>query len=541
MSGKKHDGRTATSPRNGAGGGAPLKNYVQYAREFLQDSQLSVLEWGARFYVYDADAGAYRIWDPRRLTTMVKSWMIEKHPERYSKNAVSESVSALGVAQRGVVPQPPAFLDSEKDASQFIAFRNGLLDIAAASIPLRLERREATRPMVFKRVKSPNFFSTNTRPFQYDPAATCPMWERYLEILDDESREMMQLWFGYNISRNRSLPVFVVFVGEPGTGKSVALCVLRALMENRRELSFGPDGEARDDLMDLTSVLAPTVTNLTIGDFGDKFRSGSLTRADSNISDEALPSRVADGFEESLKNVSGGSDARWTDEEKHGSIRGNLKVRVACTFNANKLPVWKDESGALWRRMRVIPFDVLVRGTAQDDDKLARKIISSEMPGVLNWSIEGARKLARMLDKRQPFPQSQAGQSRVDAVRRRRDPMELFIDEFYGVKNGAITMLDDLFAAYVRYADEHDLDDPEEFDTITNERERAKLMRVRLSRTARRVKDGVDTGRNHAGRYLKNLAPIAECTIGHVATKQDSEAVRPSPDDAPNPGESVTT
>ena len=56
----------------------------------------------------------------------------------------------------------------------------------------------------------------------------------------------------------------------------------------------------------------------------------------------------------------------------------------------NHLPNIKDTSPAMWERVRLVPFDRIFKQNEQDqylEDKLRR-----ELPGILNWAIEGCQK-----------------------------------------------------------------------------------------------------------------------------------------------------
>jgi putative DNA primase/helicase len=60
----------------------------------------------------------------------------------------------------------------------------------------------------------------------------------------------------------------------------------------------------------------------------------------------------------------------------------------------NNPPHFKDVSDGIWRRLLLIPFDSVVPEKDRVKD-LAAKLIATELPGILAWALEGARKLEK--------------------------------------------------------------------------------------------------------------------------------------------------
>jgi putative DNA primase/helicase len=89
----------------------------------------------------------------------------------------------------------------------------------------------------------------------------------------------------------------------------------------------------------------------------------------------------------------------------------------------NHLPAFKDTSDGIWRRLLIAPFDRII--PKQERIKgFAKKIIKTEMSGVLKWALEGARKVEKY-----GFVVPEICQNIVEEYRREAVPELAFFDE----------------------------------------------------------------------------------------------------------------
>ena len=94
------------------------------------------------------------------------------------------------------------------------------------------------------------------------------------------------------------------------------------------------------------------------------------------------------------------------------------------------------DDDAFYRRFLIIPFDVTIPKEKQDK-QLARKIINKELPGVLNWVLEG---LKRLVDQR-GFTESEQADAVLNDYRVQGDSVALFVDEMgYRPSNESIPL-----------------------------------------------------------------------------------------------------
>ena len=79
-----------------------------------------------------------------------------------------------------------------------------------------------------------------------------------------------------------------------------------------------------------------------------------------------------------------------TFDRKHRQpLQVNPTARLVCA--TNQLPKFGDRSEGIWRRLIVLPCNAVI-ARDQQDRELAKKLCE-EMPGILNWALEGLCRL----------------------------------------------------------------------------------------------------------------------------------------------------
>lgn len=209
-------------------------------------------------------------------------------------------------------------------------------------------------------------------PFEYDPDAKAPTFRKFMDetLPDAEVRKYMQRAQGYALAGRPNEGVWFALWGDTGCGKSTYLDIVRnALGDHARtaaQATFAQRNEgsrAANDLNDIRMARMVTISET---------KEGQL-------------------FNESLiKQYSGGDEMN-----SHGLYQenGTWKNRGVLFMATNHPPRLSADDNANWRRIKMIEFPVS-RYTNPDmvaDPKLASKIVAAELPGVMNWIIEGLR------------------------------------------------------------------------------------------------------------------------------------------------------
>lgn len=304
----------------------------------------------------------------------------------------------------------------EDDDVRCIAVRNGVLDL----LP------EGQRQLL---PHDPRRFNLSALPFDYDPDAECPRWCAFLhEVLpsDEEAHGFLGEWFGYVVSGRTDLQKIAHLYGAKRSGKGTIARVLEALL--------GP-----------TSVSSPTLRSL-IGNFGEAPLIGKSLAV---LSDINWAMRDISDAVEVLKAISG-EDSRDVDRKNRDAWHGTLGVRFMILGNDE--PKFTDASGALAGRMIHLKFSTSFYG--REDPNLTRDLLT-ELPGILNWSLDGLDRL-NMRGRFKPPASSKAAEREI---LRGTSPVYGFIEDRAVIaKNADAVPLDDVYAAYREWCDQQGRD-----------------------------------------------------------------------------------
>lgn len=301
-----------------------------------------------------------------------------------TKRTNGRIASIEGMAQK--ICAVPA---NQLNGGDILNLANGLLDLE--TLTLREHHREDLQTYILN--------------YAYDPNAICPRWLRFLgEVLVNEEDErtpdqqlisLYQEMFGYSLTTETKYEKMAWLAGDGGNGKTVAVKTLKGLL--------GPLAIPIDFQMlgtpgnyDLANLPGRRVIFSTESERGGQLAEGLIRRI---VSGEEIMARAIYGT----------------------PFRFNPVAKIWWAMN--DIPLVKDTSNATWRRLELIPFN----RTFTDDDKdpdLSDKL-QEELPGILNWAIEG---LQRIRQERR-FTAAVAVRAAVDEVRKESNPVAIYLDE----------------------------------------------------------------------------------------------------------------
>ncbi len=299
---------------------------------------------------------------------------------------------------RGVIQRDPELADDRT-----IACSNGVVDpVTRALAP-----------------HHPARFNLSSLPFAYEHAAPCAQWQAFLDDVlgdDPQAQALLQEWFGYVISGRTDLHKILNMFGPRRSGKSTIARVLEAIL--------GAD-----------SVTSPKLQALA-GAFGEQPLIGKTLAVLSDISWNA---RDIGEAVEVLKAISG-EDSRDVQRKHREAWHGKLGVRFMLI--SNDMPRFKDASGALVGRMIHIQF---ARSFFGREDHTLTQRLQGELPGILNWALEGLD----LLTKRGHLLIPDSSRAIEGEILRQTSPVAGFLeDRATYVADSPPLNLDEVYGAY---------------------------------------------------------------------------------------------
>ena len=295
---------------------------------------------------------------------------------------------------------------NQPDAHEILACRSTLL---------HLPTQQQIEP-------TPLFFNVNALDFDHDPEAPEPtQWQMFLsQLFEDDLRswDLLQEWFGYCLTGDTSQHKMLLIVGPKRSGKGTIARVLR-------------------QLVGVGNVCGPTTSSLA-GNFGLQ---PLLGKSVAIISDARFSGDNIQTVVERLLCITG-EDTLTIDRKHLPSVTVKLPTRFVLL--TNELPRLSDSSGALAGRFVMLRLTESFYG--REDMSLTDKLIA-ELPGILNWSIEGWRQLRERGYFIQPA-------SVEDALRELEDlasPVGAFVRDWCVVEPDLRIGTSELYAAWQRW------------------------------------------------------------------------------------------
>lgn len=211
----------------------------------------------------------------------------------------------------------------------------------------------------------------------YNPTFPAPPPVKFLAFLDEvlvlsgsrlpdhDLIDYMQEIFGYCLLDTIAAQQAFFFYGSGANGKSVLLQILQAM--------FPPEVISSNTLQSLTN---------------NRFSLSNLRSKRLNIANEEESKHIRSDL---FKNLISGEQV--TAERKFQS-EFEFSPRLKLIFATNKIPKLDGVESAIKRRLKIIPFHASISYEAQDPF-LAKTIIETELPNIINWSLTGAERLVK--------------------------------------------------------------------------------------------------------------------------------------------------
>ncbi|MDD6666212.1 MAG: phage/plasmid primase, P4 family [Eubacterium coprostanoligenes] len=238
-----------------------------------------------------------------------------------------------------------------------IAFRNGILNIDTDEL------------LPF----SPEHVITNKIPWDYNPKAYDADADSVLNKIscnDSDIRALLEECIGYCFYRNNVSQKAFILIGEKSNGKSTFISVLNRIL--------GDDNVSAMDLKNL----------------GDRFSKATLFKKLANIGDDISDEFIPDAS--LFKKIVSGDRIQ---AECKGQDPFEFNPYVKLIFSANNMPRIRDKTGAVIRRLVIIPFNaVFSEDDADFDPDIKQKLFRQS---AMEYFIKiGVESLKRVLEQK---------------------------------------------------------------------------------------------------------------------------------------------
>lgn len=370
-----------------------IRRHVYFVEKLTGEFHFATLEDTDEVYTYDG--GVYRPGGEAVIRRRVEE-AYRDTGESAKHTFVAEVID--GIRRRTLTPReafnPPGLL----------SILNGILDLKTGTVSPHAPEQKFTVQI----------------PVAHDPGAACPDFLKFLgEVLPDATvRKFIQMFFGHCLEPGNPYQFAVMFHGPGNDGKTTLLNVLIGLL--------GKENVSTETLQTLSD---------------NRFAAANLWSKLANVCGDipSSPMRYTSVF----KMATGGDLMRGERKNRNAFSFVNAAKLV---FSANELPEVNDRTYAFWRRWRLIPFEQDFTGT--EDRELSDKLLA-ELPGILNWTLEGLS----ILHDEGDFPRTTTTEALKEKWKERADSLYWFVSEIIEEESKGWVSKDDFYQAYAEFCD----------------------------------------------------------------------------------------
>jgi putative DNA primase/helicase len=309
-----------------------------FARELLNHAFFKTDRLTDQTYIYNFTKG---IWE-MNAEPYIKNLMAEKLKSALRERHYREVIFSVKANTYADITETP----------DKIALLNGILNLHT----LKIE------------TPTPGNFILCQIPVAYNPKVDCMVIKKVLlEIFGSFWLPTIQEYIGYCLFRAMPFHKLLLLIGEGSNGKSKFLELIIEFL--------GPQNCSTIPLQQLCE---------------DKFSLAQLYGKMSNICADLSSSEIKKLGP--LKLLTGDDYIYARNLYSKGF---SFKSRAKMLFSANVAPQINEDTDAVYRRMIVIPCNNKFEGSNCDPNILAKITTPMELSGLLNWALEGLKRLLK--------------------------------------------------------------------------------------------------------------------------------------------------
>ena len=279
--------------------------------------------------------------------------------------------------------------------------------------------------MTFREHRQSDFISRVANA-HFIPEAECPTWHAFLDrvVPDHGMQAFLQTAIGYSLTGDTSEQCLFILYGTGANGKSTFLETIAAM---------------------LGDYATHTVVDTLLIKQGNQIPNDVAALKGSRFV-YSMESESGKRLAESLVKALTGGDtisARYLYGEFFSYVPS-----FKLWLGTNHRPVVKGQDYAIWRRIRLIPFEQVIPPEEQDRHMVDK--LRKELPGILVWALEGLEEW-----KRNGLFIPEAVQMATAAYKDEMDILADFLASYCDVDVPDETPAQELFARYKEWATEN--------------------------------------------------------------------------------------
>lgn len=298
-----------------------------------------------------------------------------------------QAIPNLRKAQRREVLEYMELIVEERQQSEanYIAFNNGIYDVMTGElIPY-----------------SSDLVITNKIPWDYNPNAYNELADTTLNKLscgDESIRALLEECIGYCFYRRNELGKAFILTGDKSNGKSTFLDCVKAILG------------------------VENISALDLKELGDRFSTSMMFGKLANIGDDIGDDFLQGSQVSIFKKIVTGNRIK---AERKGQDPFEFNPYVKLLFSANDIPRMKDKTGAVLRRLVIIPFNArFTKETDGYDPFIKYKLVQQDsLEYLIAVGVEG---LKRVIINNQ-FTSSESVQRQLEEYEEENNPIIAFI------------------------------------------------------------------------------------------------------------------
>ena len=369
------------------------------------------------FFMFNRESGLYEV-KPSSAVREIVANEIEKladkigYPELKEKAKVNILRSIVD-QMKGVSMKTGVF-DHDKP---YIHFNNGIVDLRVEGGDVNLS--ELRKPTALD-------YSKNKLQVDYDPNAKCSRFlDEYLKLaLNKDDIKLLQKYAGLCIFGKNTIQKILIVTGVGGSGKSIFSNCIQGIL-----------GEV-------------LVTELRTGHMHERFElyryRGKKLLYGVDVQERFLQQKGA----QVLKGLTGGDTF---DTEKKGAsdsfpMRGEFPVLLTSNSSL-KIGLEKDAEAWL-RRLLIVEFN---KPVLKKIVKFHEILLEEEGSGILNWALEGFRKLIKEVSEHGEIVLTEVQRNRVEKLVSGSDSVRQFVEVCLKTSDSGSVTIGELKEAYYRY------------------------------------------------------------------------------------------